>query len=108
MESIRQTCRITSDVNCEPLSDNISSGKPVREKTSTRASAIASVVMDRRGTASGYRVATSTTVSTHRAPRADTGEMGPMRSIATRENGTSMTGNFWNGAAGTLPLGHVR
>ena len=108
MESIRQTCRITSDVNCEPLSDNISSGKPVREKTSTRASATASVVIDLRGIASGYLVATSTTVSTQRAPRADTGEMGPIRSIATLENGTSITGNLWNGAGGTLPLGQVR
>ena len=82
------TSFIKPETNCDPLSLRISLGRPTRENMPIKASATTSVSMDFSATASGYRVAKSTSVRIHRCPRPEIGFNGPTKSMATYSNGT--------------------
>ena len=86
IDSSLATSFIKPETNCDQLSLRISLGRPTRENMQIKASATTSVSMDFSATASGYRVAKSTSVRIHRCPRSETGCNGPTKSMATFSN----------------------
>lgn len=93
-----------SDLNCVPWSDQISFGIPTPENMSIRFSETLTVSILRRGIASGKQLERSIKIKIYLWPFSD-GDNGPTRRMATRKNGSFITGMDTNDTFLAFPLG---